>query len=493
MENFWLYLPLLLYVIVLIGIGLSSGKDSNSIEGYYAAGKKLKYWIVSFSTNATGESSWLLLGLTGMGYAIGVHAFWVVLGEILGVAVCWIFLARPFKVFTDKYNSITVPDYLEDRFDDKKHILRILSAIILTTMVTSYLAAQFTASGKAFKAFLNIDFLTGTTIGLILILFYTVFGGLKAVARADFFHGILMLSGLILLPIVAVWHVGGIGNMLMSLDIIDPNMLNIMGSYGFSTAGVISVVGFLGIGLAFMCSPQISVRFIAAKDQSELIRGKWIAIGFILFADLGAVLAGMAGRVLYPNLVDQETILPVLSSELLPAFITGVFITIVLAAIISTVDSLLILLSSSVIRDVYQKVFKPDTHQDKIVLYGKIMTVVIGLVAFTFSLTENRLIFWFVLFSWAGIGSAFCPLIIVSLFWKKVTLNGAIAGMCSGFIGSVGWVLLFKESTGLYEMVPGFIISFIVIYVVSLMTQPPPRASKDIEVVHNLVKNYKLD
>ncbi len=488
-----LYIPLFLYVIVLICIGFFSGKESNSIEGYYAAGKKLRYWIISFSTNATGESSWLLLGLTGMGYAIGVHAFWVVIGEALGVAVCWIYLARPFKVYTNKFNSITVPDYLEDRFEDKKHILRIISAIILVTMVTSYVAAQLTASGKAFKSFLEIDFLTGTVIGLIIVLFYTVVGGLKAVARADFFHGILMLSGLILLPIVALVHVGGFGKMMTSLSSLDPNMLKLWGAGGFGLSGIIGAVGFMGIGLAFLCSPQISVRFIAAKNQTEIIRGKYVAILFILFADIGAVLAGMAGRVLYPNLLDQETILPVLSSELLPSFLTGIFIAIVLAAIISTVDSLLILLSSSVIRDVYQKVFKPNADHKKIVLYGKIMTVIIGLVAFLFALSENRLIFWFVLFAWAGIGSAFCPVIILSLFWKKITLPGAIAGMISGFLISVTWVLGFKESTGLYEMVPGFIGSFITSYIVSIFTKPPESASNDLDDVRTTVKNYRIE
>lgn len=490
MNNFALFAPLLIYVLALIGIGIFSRRESFSIEGYYAAGKKLRYWIISFSTNATGESSWLLLGLTGMGYAIGIHAIWVIIGEVLGVAICWIFLARRFKVYTDKYKSITVPDYLEDRFDDRKHILRIVSAVILITMVTSYVAAQLTASGKAFKAFLDVDFVTGTIIGLIIVLIYTVVGGLKAVAHADFFHGLLMLLGLIVLPVVALVHTGGIGGMLSSLETIDPDALKLFGSYGIGIEGIVSVVGFLGIGLAFMCSPQISVRFIAARNQSEIKRGKYIAILFILFADTGAVLAGMAGRVLYPSLSDQETILPVLSSELFPAFITGIFIVIVLAAIISTVDSLLILLSSSVVRDVYQKIFKPDASQKQIVLLGKIMTVVIGLSAFLFSLSENRLIFWFVLFAWAGIGSAFCPVIILSLFWKKITRAGAIAGMVSGFLISITWVLVFKESTGLYEMVPGFIGSFIIIYLVSLLSKPPAGADNVLQEVADTVRQY---
>ncbi|MCP4726233.1 MAG: hypothetical protein GY863_14410 [bacterium] len=250
-------------------------------------------------------------------------------------------------------------------------------------------------------------------------------------------------------------------------------------------------MSFLGIGLAFLCSPQLAVRFIAAKNQTELIYGKYVAVLFIFIIDTGAVLAGMAGRVLFPSLEDQELIMPVISSELFPVFITGLFIAIVLAAIISTVDSLLILLSSAVVRDVYQKVFRPDAPQKQIVFYGKIMTVVVGLAAFIFSLSESRLIFWFVLFAWAGIASAFCPVIILSLFWKRITRAGAIAGMCSGFLAAMIWVFFFKESTGLYEMIPGFIVSFIATILVSMFTLPPENAARDIDSVSDTVRNYK--
>ena len=211
MERFFLILSMAVYFLILVLIGLFSRQESGSVDGYYAAGKKLRYYIVAFSTNATGESSWLLLGLTGMGYAVGLHALWVILGEALGVTLSWWFMARRFKVFTDRYESITVTDYLEDRFEDHNHILRIIASIILVIMVTSYIAAQLTATGKAFKSFLQMDFILGTVIGLALILFYTVAGGLKAVARADFFHGSLMLLGLIVLPIGAMLRVGGFG------------------------------------------------------------------------------------------------------------------------------------------------------------------------------------------------------------------------------------------------------------------------------------------
>jgi len=493
MERFVLILTMALYFVVLVFIGIFSRKESDSVGGYYAAGKRLRYWIVSFSTNATGESSWLILGLTGMGYAVGIHAFWVVLGEVLGVALSWIYMARRFKVYTDRYHSITVPDFLEDRFDDHRHIIRIISSIILVTMVTSYIAAQLTATGKAFKSFLHIDFLMGTIIGLVIILFYIVIGGLKAVARADFFHGLLMLSGLFVLPIVAIINCGGFGGMLSGLKTIDPNLLKISGAHGFNIFGIISIISFLGVGLAFLGSPQLFVRFIAVKDQKDLIYGKYVAILFILIVDTGAVLSGMAGRVLFPLLTDQELIMPTISSELFPSFITGIFIAIVLAAIISTVDSLLILLSSAVIRDVYQKILKPGASQRRLVFLGKMMTVIVGISAFFFSLSESRLIFWFVLFAWSGIGCAFCPVIILSLFWKRTSKAGAIAGMCSGFLITIIWAIFFKSSTNLYEMVPGFIGAILTIVLVSFFTKPPEKSAQEIQYVSDTVKNYYIE
>lgn len=492
MERVILILTMALYFLVLVLIGIFSRQESGSVDGYYAAGKKLRFWIVSFSTNATGESSWLLLGLTGMGYAVGVHAFWVIAGEALGVALSWFYMARRFKVYTDRYDSITVPDFLEDRFEDNRHVLRIISSVILITMVTSYIAAQLTATGKAFKSFLQIDFLTGTIIGLGIILFYTVVGGLKAVARADFMHGLLMLLGLLALPIMAMAHCGGFGGMLSALASIDPDLLELSGAQGYTLAGVISIVSFLGVGLAFMGSPQLFVRFIAARNQTELIYGKWIAVAFILIVDIGAVLTGMAGRVLFGGLADQELIMPTVSTELFPAFVTGIFIAIVLAAIISTADSLLILLSSAVIRDVYQKIFRPQATQKRVVFLGKLITVAVGVAAFWFSLVESRLIFWFVLFAWSGIGCAFCPVVICSLFWKGTTKAGAIAGMTSGFAITVLWAIFFKGPTNLYEMVPGFFGALVVIWLVSLFTKPPEKAAEEHGYVKEAVRSYRV-
>jgi sodium/proline symporter len=459
------------YLLVLIGIRFWGSRESKDISGYYVGHKRLPAWVIAFSANTTGESAWLLLGLTGMGYLVGIHAFWVVLGEVLGVAVAWAFVARPFKEATDKYDAITVPDYLEARFRDTRHVIRIISMVIIVTMVTAYTAAQLTASGKAFSAFLGTSYPTGVLIGTAVILFYTTVGGFKAVAYSDVLQGVLMFTGLLVLPIVGIAAAGGWVPLMNQLRSLDPALLEPMGSFGVSLAGVLSALSFAGIGLAFLGAPQLLTRFISAKDGAAIADGGLIAVGCIIVFDVGAVLSGMAGRALFPGLTDPETIFPVMSAELFPAIFTGIFLVLVLAAIMSTADSVLILASSSVVRDVVQKTLGSRATEARLTIYGKATTAVIGLVALVFAFGEVRVLFWFVLFAWSGLGAAFTPVVLAALFWKRTTRQGAIAGMVVGFLVTVVWVVAFKaDFYDLYEMIPGFIAGLATIVVVSLMT-----------------------
>ena len=486
-------LVLLCYLLVLLALGFWGSRDSKNLAGYYVAGKKLPSWVIAFSSNSTGESAWLLLGLTGMGYMVGFHALWVVLGEFLGVLIAWKCVARPFKEYTDHYDSITVMDYLETRFRDNKHILRIVGSVIIVSMVTAYTAAQLTASGKAFNSFLGTDYNAGVIVGAVVILFYTTIGGFKAVAYSDLLQGVLMFSCLLLLPITGILAVGGWDSFIESLRLQDPALLTLMGSDGINVASVLGAGGFVAIGFAFLGSPQLLTRFMAARSQVDIVRGSRIAIPCILVFDLGAVLAGMAGRVLFPSLTDPETVLPAMSIELFPSLVTGVFLVTVLAAIMSTVDSLLILASASVVRDVIQQTMKLTIGERTLSLIGKLVTVVIGVVALIAALMEIRAIFWFVLFAWSGIAAAFTPAIICSLFWDKTTKIGAITGMVSGFIATIVWVLFFKERFfDLYEMIPGFIVGFAVVITVSLLGSPPPGAKEEMISISAEAKNKSL-
>jgi sodium/proline symporter len=476
------------YLLILLVIGLWGGRESHDVAGYYVAGKKLPSWVIAFSSNSTGESAWLLLGLTGMGYAVGMHALWIVLGEVLGVAAAWIWVARPFKAYTDRYRSITVPDYLEERFHDRAHVFRIMGAVIVLTMVAAYTAAQLTATGKAFDSFLGTGYRAGVFIGLAVILFYTSVGGFKAVAYSDLVQGVLMFGCLFTLPIVTILAVGGWGPFVEGLRAADPDLLRTGGGLGLTPAGVASAAGFVGIGLAFLGSPQLLTRFMAARDQRQIVHAAPIAVLCIVVFDIGAVFAGMAGRVLFPRLDDPETILPLLSSELFPALFTGVFLIVVLAAIMSTVDSLLILASSAVVRDVVQKIFRPEASQRRLSLLGKLITVIIGVVGLGLALGEVRLIFWFVLFAWSGLACAFTPVVLCSLFWPRTTRAGAIAGMAGGFLITVAWVVWFKAGFhDLYEMLPGFFGGLLITVVVSLFTHPPPGAKDEMRRVREEV------
>ena len=476
------------YLVILLAIGFWAARDSGDLKSYYVAGKRLPSWVIAFSSNATGESAWLLLGLTGMGYAIGVHAFWVILGEVLGIACAWVWVARPFKEYTDRFDAITVPDYLTNRFGDTSHVFRWLSAVIILSMVMAYTAAQLTASGKAFDSFLGTGYTPGVFIGLAIVLFYTVVGGFKAVAYSDFIQGILMLGCLVTLPIVAITAAGGWGEMLGALGAVNPALLRPMGEFGLGAAGISSAIGFVAIGFAFLGSPQLLTRFMAARDQKQIVDGGIWAVLCVIGFDVGAVFGGMAGRTLFPGLVDPETILPEMSAALFPAFFTGIFLVVVLAAIMSTVDSLLILASSVVVRDVVQKALKSTATERTLSLLGRAVTVVIGAVAVWVALLEVRVIFYFVLFAWSGIASAFTPVVLCSLFWKRTTKAGAVAGMIGGFVATVVWTVVFKELFyDLYEMIPGFIAGFACCIGVSLITTVEHELVVEVESVHKAV------
>ena len=317
--------PLALYMLVLIGLGLLGRKKSQSLDGFFVAGKKLPSWVIAFSANATGESGWLLLGLTGMGYAVGMHALWVVLGEALGVALAWTIVARRFKAYTDRYGSITVPDYLEDRFADRARLLRSVSVVIILTMVATYCCAQLVASGKAFSSFLGVSYGAGVLIGLVVTVAYTAVGGFSAVAWSDLVQGVLMALGLLILPIVGIHAAGGFEATMQTLHTIDPSLLLAMGSDGLSAKGIASAASFAFIGLAFLGVPQLLVRFISARNDRQIVEGGAIAVICILIFDFGAVFAGMAGRALFPGIADPETVMPLMADELFPAIFTGIF------------------------------------------------------------------------------------------------------------------------------------------------------------------------
>ena len=465
----------------------------HNIRDYYAGGKKLGFINVAFSARATGESAWLLLGLTGTGFAVGLQGLWIAVGELLGVGIAWLWMAKPFKRLTDQYDSVTIPDYLESRFRDEGHWLRLIAAGALIVFVPIYAGSQVFATGKAFNAFLDINHYLGATIGFLVVLLYITKGGFIAVVWSDVFQGLLMVCGLVLLPLVGLLELGGITNLLASLDNNFSAHLTLTAGQGWTTLAVMQTLGFLAIGIGFLGSPQVFVRFISIRNEEQIKKGAVVALCWTFLADTGAVLLGMTGRALFTDAdlgFDSDNILPVMSQALLLPFFAGVYIAMVLAAIMSTIDSLLVLASSSAVRDYWQKTRHPEMSDDTLMKLSWQVTMILALLSFGIGIgillydLENG-IFWIVIFGWSGIAATFCPVMILSLCWPRLTALGAKCAMVAGFLSSIafkfivppllsaaGWDVGVTYLNALDVLLPAFLVSGLAAVVVSLIGKP---------------------
>ena len=439
---------LAIYFSVLLGIGFFASKKIVNISDYYVGGKKLNYWIAALSARSTGESGWLLIGVTGMGALMGVSALWIVVGEVVGVFISWQFMAKKFKRMTDEYNSITIPEFLVSHLRSSTNSIRIISAAALSIIVVIYVSAQIDVTGKTFESFLGFNYYTGIIIGFGIVVLYIFSGGFLAVAWSDFFQGSLMFVGLLALPIVAYFSLPTEDSFISGLYAIDPALLNIWGPGGFSLINFVTVVGFVSIGIGFMGSPQVYVRFMAIENENEIERGKWVAVIYTLLTDTGAVMIGILGRYMLtktgqdPEIVlgiAGENVLAMLLNQIMPMTIIGIYIAAVLSAIMSTVDSLLVVASSAVSRDFYQQIIRPDIDEGLLINLSKKVTLILAFLALAVALlvsvlSPERTVFWFIIFGWSGIAATFCPVIILTLFWDGYTEKGAIVSMIVGFL-----------------------------------------------------------
>ena len=504
-ENFMIKIAVLaVYVGILFIIGILASRRIKSMSDYYVGGKKMGFWAVAFSARATGESGWLLIGLTGMGAMAGYSAYWVVIGELLGVFVSWQFMAKRFKKRSDAYGAITIPDYLQSHFKTTTHTLRIIVATILVVFIVIYVASQIDVTGVAFKSMLGIDYKIGALIGFFIVLAYIFVGGFVAAVWSDLFQGFLMFIGLVLLPIVVWFSMDHGAGVTAGLNAIDPTLTQIMGRSTDGFMNLFTILGFSMIGLGFLGSPQVYVRFMSIKNEKEIDKGKWVATTFTLLTDAAAVTIGILARIYFtregqdPEVIlgnSGENVLSMITEEFLPTILVAIFVAIVLSAIMSTIDSLLILASSAITRDFYQKIFRPNIKDESLTKISRISTIIMAFTALIIAMIMNyvspdRQMFWVILFGWSGIAATFCPVIILSLFWKGYSERGAMASMVSGFLAVILFNFVFKEMpvVGPYfvaidVLAPSFAVAMFVGFIVSKKYPPRVEAIKMIEEI----------
>jgi sodium/proline symporter len=409
--------------------------------------------------------------LPGLALATGFNAIWPAIGCVTGILFSWVFISHRLRTQTEKHNALTLPDLFENRFSDETHVLRIVSTIIIIFFFTIYVSAQFLAAGKVLNTIFGISQLEGMLIGAFIIVIYTVMGGFFAVAWTDLLQGAIMVFTLVLLPIVGFIELGGVAKLSSALKNIDPALLNVGGGkVGFPL--IASILGGLGIGLGYMGQPHLVTRFMAIKDPRKLRQGTLIAICWALLAFWGAVFVGIIGLGLFGNIfADQEQIMPYMTKALVPAGLAGILISGAIAAMMSTADSQLLVSTSAISRDIYHQMMKKDASDRRLVMISRVATLIIGIIAFMLALSAQALVYWLVLYAWAGLGASFGPALLTTLWWKKVTKWGVLSGMIVGTITVLIWYNVPVLKNSLYELIPGFFLSLFSIITVSIMTQ----------------------
>ncbi|SOC43850.1 sodium/proline symporter [Salinicoccus kekensis] len=464
----------IIYMILLLALGIWSARISTQGSAeYFLGGRKLGPWVLSMSEKASESSGFMTVGLPGEAYSTGMSAAWNAVSSVFSI-FNWLFFAKRIRRLSEIQNSITVPDFLSARYKDDTHIMRWVSIVVMTVFMTVYVCAQFVAFGVLFEVVLGVNFATGVIVGGIVTIIYTIMGGFFAVSLTDFIQGLLMAFAFLVLPILAITELGGFNELGYQLtDMMGQEFLApFFGSSALTLAGLIAIISYLFIGIGFNGSPHVLVRYMALRHTRDVKRIAMIGIVWMMVAYYGAVLIGLSGLALFPNLADPEHIFPTMAVELFPWWIAGIIIAGALSAMMSSIDSMLLIASSTIAEDLWNKILKKgELREDKTILISRIATAALGGLAIIIALNPLDSVFWLAVFAWAGLATCFGPPIILSLFWKRVTKAGAIAGMIVGPVVTVIWY--FWPPVDIYEGGPAFIAAMITIVLVSLMTKPP--------------------
>ncbi|MDO5014653.1 MAG: sodium/proline symporter [Clostridia bacterium] len=513
-DKIFILLAMILYLLGMVAIGIFFNKKANeSTDNYFLGGRTLGPWITAMSAEASDMSGWLMMGLPGVAYWCGLaSAVQTAIGLAVGTYLNWLLISKRLRRYSTVFDdSITLPEFFSKRFGEKKPVILIISSLFILIFFTVYAASCLVTFGKLFSALFNVKYIPMMILGAVIVLIYTFMGGFLAESVSDFFQAIVMVIALIAIVSISIYKAGGVAAMTENLKQI-PGFLEFFASanpvtdssgvqqvvnnapvFGEKLPGsAIAVLSALAWGLGYFGMPQVLLRFMAIRKESELNRSRRIAIIWVTISMACAVFIGIIGRDLLPTTLltasQSENIFILLSIKLLPSFLAGLVMAGILAAAMSSSDSYLLIAASAFAKNIYHSVVKKDATDKQVMRMSKITLVVITLIAIVISLNENSVIFKIVSFAWAGFGATFGPLVLFSLFWKKTTRAGAIAGMLSGGISVFVWKLGISKLGGIftvYELLPSFIISCIFIAVVSLFTEKPSAETiKKIEIAN---------
>lgn len=507
------------YMVLMIVIGFVYSKGTKNNEDYFLGGRNLGGWTAALSAQASDMSGWLLMGLPGAVYLAGTGEVWIAIGLLIGTILNWYIVSARLRKYTIVAgNSLTIPSFFQNRYRDKKGIIKIVSASIIAIFFAVYTASAFSSGAKLFATLFSNDaaggedyqrvYVIGLIIAAVVILIYTFMGGFKAVCTTDFIQGMLMLVAILSVPILAyaiLTYDTGFSQALVAKGVSNPgNFLNFLKNDDGTPVSAVSIISNLAWGLGYFGMPHILVRFMAVKSNSEIKKSRKIAITWVIISLTASCLIGLVARGYLTAQLNSSTsetvfirtIQQLFSGNGILIFIGGVFLCGILAAIMSTADSQLLVTASAVSEDMYKGVIKKNASEKSALLVGKIAVIAVAVIAFFIALDPNSSIMGLVSDAWAGFGSAFGPVVLLALFWKRSTLAGAISGMAVGALTVIVWDYIpcvdgatLYSATGLYSLVLGFAFALIVNIVVSLLTKKP---SKEIQDEFDSIKNVEV-
>lgn len=462
------------YSALMLFIGFYFYRKNTTTEDYFLGGRSLGPVVSALSAGASDMSGWLLMGLPGALYAGGFVESYIAIGLSIGALLNWSFVAKRLRIYTSLIaDSITIPDYFETRFDDDKHILRIVCAIVILVFFTFYVSAGLVGGAKLFESTFGIDYAYALTAGTLIIVAYTFLGGYKAVCWTDMIQGLLMMGALIIVPVVMLGELGGYDEAVKIVAEIKPKALS-MGE-GVSALAIISALAW---GLGYFGQPHILVRFMSIRSTKDIPAATIVGISWMVISLIGACLIGVLGiAYVYKfnlSLQDPEKIFIVMSQLLFNPWIAGILLSAILAAIMSTASSQLLVSSSTLAEDFYRRIFKQDASSQMVMKIGRFGVLLVAVIAFLISTDKDSSILKIVSYAWAGFGASFGSVMLFSLFWSRMTRIGAIAGMITGAVVVIVWQNYIAAYINLYEIVPGFIAASLVIIIASLMTSVRP-------------------